>query len=621
MIRSGHLPSNYGSASVLGIAMSVIFFFLIGKLAWEMPFPFPMSYYDQHLAGWLALRLHDFNPAFFPAISSRYAAYLSNLPPDVPAWKLTARFDVVAVLAILLGAGIAWLIGKPKSDTRIVAGRRLFEGNAAHRKLKKISMTECKVSGEGIKLHPSFDWNISRDRETRHFFMFGSVGGGKTQIILPLVQAAIERGDKVICYDNKGDFTASMNVPFVLLAPWDSRSAAWDIAKDCVNGQDARELAARLIPEGQDPMWHQAARQILTAIVLKLQKEKPGTWTWRDLHDEVIAPQDALLAVVMKYQPEARHLLEAEGKTTQGVLINFSATMSIVSDLADAWGNAPPKKRFAFSSWLHAKNLKRKVVVLQGDGRYEELTRGYVQSIISMLAGRINSSEIGESKERRVWLILDEFPQLGKLKGFASILEVGRSKGVCVVLGAQDLAQIQDIYGQYAGKTWSSLVGTQIVVRINAGETAQYISKEVIGYATIEKSEVHEGKIQPPRREQQLVMEPSEISDHLGTDDKGVKAVIVGMKDAHIVTWPYTTVKQISEATMPAPWLAAPSKTIPSTPVPPPASVQATVTPPNQPRLKLRIPTAAEMREMAETGSDIKHASEDLAEMETGGEA
>ena len=69
------------------------------------------------------------------------------------------------------------------------------------------------------------------------------------------------------------------------------------------------------------------------------------------------------------------------------------------------------------------------MVILQGSGRYPELMRGYVQSAISLLAGRINSPEIGESKTRRMWLVLDEFPQLGKLNGVASILEVGRTKG------------------------------------------------------------------------------------------------------------------------------------------------------------------------------------------------
>jgi hypothetical protein len=617
MIRPGFLPSNYGIASVLGTTLSAVTFVSASKLLWALPLPFSMENFGSHLAGWSAMRLHGVIPEFFPETAARYAYYLSKLPADVSPWELTARFDVAAVMALFIGMGVTWFLGKPRSDTKIIAGRRLFEGSAAHRQLKKISKAECKISGEGLKLHPSFNWNISRDRETRHFFMMGSVGGGKTQIILPLVQAAIERGDKVILYDNKGDFTSALDVPFVLLAPWDARSSAWDIAKDCVNGQDARELAARLIPEGQDPMWHQAARQILTAVILKLQKNKPGTWTWRDLHDEVIAPQADLLAVVLEFQPEARHLLEAEGKTTQGVLINFSATMSIVSDLADAWGNASPEKHFSFSAWLHAKNPKKKVIVLQGSGRYEELTRGYVQGVISMLAGRINSAEIGESKERRVWVVLDEAIQLGKISGLASILEVGRSKGVCVVLGTQDIAQIQDIYGQYTGKTWSSLVGTQIVVRVNAGEPAQCISKEVIGYATIEKTVMHEGKIQPPRREQQLVLEPSEVSDYLGTDDRGVRAVIVGMKDAHIVTWPYTNVKKIREATVPAAWLDAPRGKTPSTPEP---DFPEPPPPPEPPRLKFRYPTPEEVREMARTGSDLKHAGEDLADMLSGGE-
>jgi hypothetical protein len=209
MIRPGYLPSNYGIASLLGITLSLVVFIFFGKLAWELPLPFAMENYGQHLAGWSALRLHGMIPEFFPGTATQYAYYLSRLPADVPAWKLTARFDVVAVLAVFVGAGITWLIGKPQPDTKIVAGRRLFEGQAAHRQLKKISRKECKISGEGFKLHPSFNWNISRDRETRHFFMLGSVGGGKTQIILPLVHAAIERGDKVIIYDSKGDFTVT----------------------------------------------------------------------------------------------------------------------------------------------------------------------------------------------------------------------------------------------------------------------------------------------------------------------------------------------------------------------------------------------------------------------------
>jgi hypothetical protein len=628
MIHIGKLPAQYGSASALGIAMGLIGFVTLGKIAWESPLPYSMKHYDQHVTGWLSLRLNQLAPEILPDIASRYSHYLAQLPPDVPAWALTGRVDTLAVLSLALAAGLTWLIGKGRPDTRIIAGRVLYHGRKARRELMRHAKEKCRVSGQGLKLHPSFDWFLSLDQETRHFLIQGSVGGGKTQMLLALLQAAIARGDKLIIYDNKSDFTAQLPDPITLLAPWDQRSFTWDIAKDCSNGQDARELSARLIPEGHDPMWHSAARMILTAILCKLQAEQRG-WTWADLYRLACGDQEQLLAIVTKYQPEAVNILVGESKTTDGILINLSASLAIVADLAQAWGSVPPKKRFSFAEWIKDPNPKSKVVILQGNGRYSELTKGYVQGIIAMLAGRINSSEVGESKERRVWLVLDEVPQLGKIPCLSSILEVGRSKGIRVVLGTQDLAQLQEIYGQYVGRIWGSLVGTQIVVRTSSGDTANFISKEMIGYATVEKTLVHEGKAQPSQTMQQLVMEPSDLADQLGTDDKGVKGVLLGMGDAYLLHWPYATMPKRREASVPAAWISgAVHSVMPPTmaatgidTVPTVATTPKQATAPagtERPRLKLRPPTPEEIREMAESGSDIREANESIDDMEPG---
>jgi hypothetical protein len=629
MIYSRKLPSQYGSASVLGIAMGLIGFVALGKVVWESPLPYAMKHYGQHVTGWLSLRLNQLAPEVLPDIAQRYSHYLDQLPPDVPSWALTGRFDTVALLSLALAAGLTWLIGKGKPDTRTIAGRVLYQGRKARRELRRHSKEKCQVSGQGLKLHPSFDWTLSLDQETRHLLVQGGVGSGKTQILWSLINAAIARGDKLVMYDNKGDFTAQLPEPLTLLAPWDARSFAWDIAKDCSNGQDARELSARLIPDGHDPMWHSAARMILTAVLCKLQAEQPKSWTWADLYRLACGDQEQLLAIVTKYQPEAVNILAGESKTTDGILINLSASLAIVADLAQAWGSAPPEKRFAFSEWIQNPNPASKVVILQGNGRYAELTKGYVQGIIAMLAGRINSSEVGESKERRVWLVLDEVPQLGKIPGLSSILEVGRSKGIRVVLGTQDLSQLQEIYGQYVGRIWGSLVGTQIIVRTSSGDTANFISKEMIGYATVEKTLVHEGKAQPSQTMQQLVMEPSDLADQLGTDDKGVKGVLLGMGDAYLLHWPYTTMPKRREASVPAAWISgAVHSVMPPTmaatgidTVPTVATTSKQATAPagtERPRLKLRPPTPEEIREMAESGSDIREANESIDDMEPG---
>lgn len=554
MIQTRTLPGNYGSAGVLGAALGLLSFPMLSKVLATLPLPVSLQHFDQHLSGWVALRLNPFAPELLSSVAQRYTEYLSNLPPDVPAWALTGRFDTALAVSAALGLGITWLVGQGRPDTRVIAGRTLHQGKKAHRVLRRRAKEICAVSGAGLKLHPNFDWQLSLDQETRHFLIQGSVGGGKTQILLPLINAAISRGDRLVIYDNKGDFTAQLNTDFALLAPWDARSFAWDIAKDCTNDQDARELAARLIPEGNDPMWHASARMILSAVLCKLQAEQPGEWAWSDLYRLACGSQDELLAIVTRYQPEAVNILAGESKTTDGILINLSASLAIVADLAKAWGDAPPQRRFSFTQWIGDPNPANRVVILQGNGRYSELTKGYVQGIVAMLSGRINSSEVGESKERKVWLILDEVPQLGKIPGLSSILEVGRSKGVRVVLGTQDLAQLQEIYGQYIGKIWGSLVGTQIIVRTSSGDTANFISKEMVGYATLEKTIMHEGKAQPSQTVQQLVLEPSDLADALGADDKGVKGVLLGMHDAHILHWPYTTMAKRREANVSARW-------------------------------------------------------------------
>ncbi|WP_024511865.1 type IV secretion system DNA-binding domain-containing protein [Bradyrhizobium sp. ARR65] len=50
---------------------------------------------------------------------------------------------------------------------------------------------------------------------------------------------------------------------------------------------------------------------------------------------------------------------------------------------------------------------------------------------------------------------------------------LGRSKGVAVVIGAQDTAQIRAVYGQDQAKSWFGMTGTKIITRINASEAAR----------------------------------------------------------------------------------------------------------------------------------------------------
>jgi hypothetical protein len=611
MKPNDQLPAEIGSGIILGGLAGGAIFGLLSWLFWMIPWPMPLGYFSEHVQGWLAMMLNSLNRAFFPVAGSTYADFLEHLPYGLQPWMLTCRFDAAAVLAIVGGVFVGYITGRPPPAVRHIAGRRLFRGTEALRRLKRASTQECSLSGAGLRMHATFPWRLSLDRETRHFLVTGSVGSGKTQIILSLILGAIERGDRLVIFDNKGDYTRCL--PGVaLFAPWDARSEVWHIAQDCRDAQDARELAARLIPAGDDPVWHQSARQILTAVILKLQQEVPGRWTWGDLYRAVTASTEELLAAVGTYTPEARHILEMPGKTAQSVLINLGAHLGLVADLAAAWSPSDSAvEPFSFTEWLQNDDDPRRVVVLQGSGRYGELARAYIQSVIALMSGRINSPAFVESSQRKLWIFLDEFAQLGQLREFAPLLEIGRSKGIRVVLGTQDFSQIKELYGDHTASSWGSMVGTQIVARVNAGETANFIARDLIGERTVDRVVVHQGKREPARREQELVIEPAELGSDLGVDRRGVRALILGYTDAYLLRWPLTRLPEIRPPSVPAAWLTAPRPSI-SRPIPvvdegpaPVGEPAMTATDHRTPRLKLRQKAAGgdPWLAMAESGS------------------
>ena len=190
---------------------------------------------------------------------------------------------IAGVWTLLAPFGFALTMRFARPPHRVLRGRRLLTGDAATRAFLQSAKSEIKQSGAGLELLPNLA--VSRDRESRNWLIWGSVGAGKTQTMLHLVLAALERGDGVLVIDVKSDMTATLPGEPLLIAPQDRRSMIWDVARDCRTKQDARELAARIIPGSQDPMWSDAAREILVVCVSTLQAIKDDRWTWRDLHE------------------------------------------------------------------------------------------------------------------------------------------------------------------------------------------------------------------------------------------------------------------------------------------------------------------------------------------------
>ena len=483
---------------------------------------------------------------------------------------------LAGVFALASAFAFALVVRFDRPPARVVRGRKLLTDTAARRAFALASKAECKLFGTGIEVLPGLA--VSRERETRHWLIWGSVGAGKTQTMLHLILAAIARGDGVLVLDVKGDMTAGLPGEPLLMAPQDQRSLVWDVASDCRTKQDARELAARLIPRSDDPVWSDAARDILVTCIVALQATKPERWSWHDLHETATCDADALLSFAKSYHRDAVRLLEnPESRTTQSVLATFQAHMHVVAALGDAWRDSA-NGRFSVAQWL-ARPLPYRPVILQHDPRYPELSHAWIGGLLALLASAVGSPSLEESGDRRIWIFADEFPQLPRLSHFSTFLDLGRSKGVITVLGAQDIAQLRATYGHERADAWVGMIGTKIITRINAGRSAEEAS-QLIGDQEVERIErsetvagIRASTTTMRRRDTRRVVTAAEIASRLGPKGDGIRVLVLGQgADALELTVPYVSLPERRPGHLPATWV---SKTSPEAALPKPGQSRA----------------------------------------------
>lgn len=501
-------------------------------------------------------------------------------------------FQRIMVLSVgsgtVLGMGAFWGFSQGRLLTRHIVGKRLLDRPLdAIQELKG----EIRKSGRGIRIHP--DVSISRDRETRHFFIMGAIGSGKTQIILNILQSIRERmkagpEDRLIVYDNKSDMTAGLPFPddqIILLAPWDARTWAWDVGKDIVNATDAATFAERLIPESKDKFWSEAPRQIVKACIQHLQTTHGTGWSWKDL-SRALNTQESIIGAVMLYAPTLAPVFAGPGGPTNtgaSLLSSMNAFTGSINDLCRAWDNTDPftgeeiepgrvVPRVSLRDWALIPVVPRRVILLQGNKRYLTLERAYIQAIVSAFGGIMNSPEMPDSKTRRIWFLLDEFPQLGKLEHFSQYLEVGRSKGLCVILGIQDLSQLREIYGRETADVWASICGTYLVCRSQGVETVQWLTR-FFGERTVQTRRIsvarsHNGvvrSITEERKPEPVVT--SHVLNGLG-DNKGTTPGILALlslnteRGVYRLVWPYVSLPIRRKNQVPALWTHIPPKSV-----------------------------------------------------------
>lgn len=371
-----------------------------------------------------------------------------------------------------------WLRRKPVRHVHL-RGRCLRPSHEVDQALHKMKPANDPGLLLGRHVFPS-------QMASRHLAFIGTTGSGKTLLQRLLMQSALGHlgggaGHRALIYDAKQDLLSilggmQIQAPVHLLNPLDLRAVAWDMAADVVSPAAALQVASTLVPElknDANPFFTNAARHLFYGVLLALMARAPGQWTLRQVL--LLLRDMSRVQKLLSQSDTTRHLLQyfAHPPTTQNIFSTVLTYTCPFEIIAACWDQA--KRRLGLAQWLSGESI----LVLGND----EQNRTALDTINRLLFRRLAElvlagPEVDErSNSRRTWFFLDEVREAGKLDLLGRLLTKGRSKGVAVVLGFQDISGMRDAYGRDVADEILGQCNTKAILRLNSPETAAWAAK------------------------------------------------------------------------------------------------------------------------------------------------
>ncbi|HFT8009320.1 TPA: type IV secretion system DNA-binding domain-containing protein [Burkholderia cenocepacia] len=502
-----------------------------------------------------------------------------------------ARLGLAALPTLALATYLYLDMMTPRNNVVYLDGPRLLDGDeavaAAIREARGRSVSET-LTREGFiaafrqLIHPPKNdpymslcpstGMFSRTWWTKHLIIVGKIGSGKTMILLHILDqivlaktlAGAKNRAKSIILDAKGDFTSFFKRAMIL-NPWDKRTGVWDIAADLADVSSVKKFAACMLPVsgGSGKFFDEAAQKVMVAIVRTLHHTHGNNYGFTELAARHRLGQKGLaelfepFAKVDPYIEMAYNDVKNPGQAVDSVLSTLSNGAAMLTDLAMAWPTTVPndeRPRFSCRGWARDDWKGPRHIILRGKSG-NPLTEAFIAALFNMLTPRI--MDLPDSKGRNLFMVCDEFTAPGKLE-IMPLIDKGRSKGCCVILGFQDASQITEKYGAETQKTILSTIGSKIICQVSAGETADKLSdalgkQRVLitnksssetpgqGKASVTSSQHEETRTTVPPHEltDADVMGPRKVPKSEDAPAGFVVRAILSMgKDALRLTWP-----------------------------------------------------------------------------------
>jgi type IV secretory pathway TraG/TraD family ATPase VirD4 len=331
---------------------------------------------------------------------------------------------------------------------------------------------------------------------TNHFGIVGTTGSGKTTLLRLTMQSALEdfgtRDCRAIVFDAKQDMfpilAGIVDPRFIIsLNPFDQRGAAWDLANDLNEPRVIHEFVSILIPEQHDanPFFSSASRHLTYGVMLSYYLRRiPYTLA------DVFRPMTNLrqLKQTLRQHPVTAHfagMYLSDTRLAKNVLSSLATKIQPYEPIAAAWQHA--QQKVSLRDWLN-----KPAILLLGNS---EVSRHSIDAINRCIFKRASSLtlNLNDSPSRRIWFVLDELSDAGKLDGLIPLAKKGRSKGACLLLAFQSISGLRNerLYGTHDTDELMGQLGNRFVGRLECVATADYFSQLIGEQERIEISHTY----------------------------------------------------------------------------------------------------------------------------------
>lgn len=316
-------------------------------------------------------------------------------------------------------------------------------------------------------------FGMTPDHLDKHTLLIGSTGCGKTTLLNRMIEQLhrdMSRDDVMIIFDSKGDFYSNFGrrPGSVLLGnseQYYSASVRWNIFKEiCADGRqdrsivsNAQEICRNLFAEREkrsnNPFFPNAARDLLASLLIFLIRTGENDTAFRSeffYNDKFKSLLDCCdveqLMNFLSFDADARSVssyIDGGGEQASGVLAEM---YSIVRDIFT--GIFAEHGAFSIREFVRKKGGRTLFV------EYDLSIGQTLTPMYRLLFDLALKEALGRQRaEGNVYLILDEFRLLPYLQHIDDGVNFGRSLGVKIIAGVQNVEQLFETYGENRGRS------------------------------------------------------------------------------------------------------------------------------------------------------------------------